>query len=480
MPRIRTAKTVAKRIDLQYFTRLYPLRRWRLMLSIAVPLVAGVWLLGERAAGNQDVYTSGPLSSAHSAFAAQCNVCHVRQADFRAHVPDKQCISCHDAPVHSVKQTFTPACSSCHVEHQGRMRLAATADSGCAQCHSDVHTTDGKLDIEAHVSDFDNRHPEFAPLRAGFRDPGTIRLNHYVHLQPTLRGPRGQVQMQCDDCHRFGVDGSWPYAVTTVQPATQQAVVVSTTAQQQRKRRAVEPGGGAYSLPIKYVNQCAACHLLQFDPLIAEPAPHDKPEVVRAFIIKKLTEYVTANPGVLATGATSNLGAGGIEPQRGILQPLDEPVPAATRLTAEQWVKARADAAERLLWSKNCRVCHEQTEGGEGVLPTKVTAIIPSRWMPRAEFDHAAHRMMTCTACHTRTPLSRDTSDVSLPGIELCRNCHKEAGREVRAAEGRCFECHAYHDWRQEKPTPGKFDVVQLRGSGPAATPVTQPEPTGR
>src|SRR5512138_1572315 len=154
MPRIRTAKSVAKRIDLQYFRRLHPFRRWRLMLSIAVPVLAGAWLLAARVIGDQNVYTSGPLSPSHAILATQCGACHLRQADFRAHVPDKQCVSCHDAPAHSAKQTFTPECSSCHVEHQGRMRLAAIADSGCTQCHGNVHTTDGKLEIDPHVSGF--------------------------------------------------------------------------------------------------------------------------------------------------------------------------------------------------------------------------------------------------------------------------------------------------------------------------------------
>ncbi len=473
MARIRTAKALARRIDLQYFKRLAPLRRWRLMLSIAVPLIAGVWLLGERATGNQNVYTSGPLSLAHSSFATQCNVCHVRKADYRAHVPDAQCVSCHDAPVHSAQQTFTPACSSCHVEHQGRVRLAATGDSGCTQCHADLHTTDGKRDVELHVAGFDSRHPQFAALRAGYKDPGTINVNHFVHLQPTLRGPHGPVQMQCDDCHRFGTAGPWPYAVDTVQPATQKAVVINAATDQQRKRREVEPGGGAYAAPIKYVDQCAACHLLQFDALIPEPAPHDKPEVVRAFILQKLTAYVAANPSVVSMPYASNLPGSDIEPQRGILRPTDAPAPAAERLTPQQWITQRAAAAERLLWSKNCRLCHARTEGEEGVLPTKVTAVIPTRWMARSEFDHGAHRMMACTACHTHIPQSRGTSDINLPSIELCRTCHKEAGRDARAVEGRCFECHAYHDWRKEKPTRGKFDVVQLRGSGPAATPIT-------
>ncbi len=471
MPRIRTTKLLAKRIDLQYFTRSAGFRRWRFLLSIALPVLAAAWLLGEKVIGNQKVYTSGPLSTSHAVFGAQCSVCHVRAADFRAHVPDDACLKCHDAPAHNTRQTFTPECSSCHIEHQGRVRLSATASSGCAQCHSNVHTNDGQVNIVSKVSGWDHDHPQFAAMRPGATDPGTIRVNHFVHLRSGLPGPNGPVQMVCDDCHRFNGRANWPYSVNTVQLATQQAVAVSATANQQQKRRVVETSAAAYGLPMKYVNQCAGCHALQFDQLIDAPAPHDKPEIVRAFIRQKLTEYVAAHPEATAIAVDSALPTGEIEPRRNILRPSEQstPIPATVRLSPQQWVDQRAQTAERLLWSKNCRVCHIQLEGEEGVLPTKVTAIIPTRWMPRAEFDHQAHRMMTCTACHTTIPQSRQTSDINLPGIQLCRDCHAEGGLKTGNAEGRCFECHTYHDWRKEKGTKGTFDVLKLRGSGPAA-----------
>ena len=126
-------------------------------------------------------------------------------------------------------QTFTPACSSCHVEHRGAVRLAATADSGCTQCHADLKSKDGVIRFDRSISGFDRHHPEFAAVRSG-RDPGTMNLNHFVHLQPTLRGPQGAVQMKCDDCHRpLNVDEPWPYSVAVVQPATQQPVLVGAT-----------------------------------------------------------------------------------------------------------------------------------------------------------------------------------------------------------------------------------------------------------
>ena len=90
---------------------------------------------------------------------------------------------------------------------------------------------------------------------------------------------------------------------------------------------------------------------------------------------------------------------------------------------------------------------------------------MPVRWMPHARFEHQAHGMMSCTACHARALESRETSDVLLPGIETCRQCHQEQGAQKAVADGRCSECHGYHDWTIAKPTNGHFTIPQLRGS---------------
>jgi hypothetical protein len=43
-PRYST-KVRAKRIALQYFQRLHPFRRWKLVLSIAAPALAALWVV---------------------------------------------------------------------------------------------------------------------------------------------------------------------------------------------------------------------------------------------------------------------------------------------------------------------------------------------------------------------------------------------------------------------------------------------------
>jgi len=311
------------------------------------------------------------------------------------------------------------------------------------------------------VGGFDKRHPEFLALRPGQSDPGTINLNHFVHLQPTIRGPQGNVQMTCDDCHRpTNVRAPWPYSVATVQPASQQPVAVGAVDAQQRKRRTVEAGAGAYMTPIKYVNQCAACHLLQFDRLIPQPAPHDQPEAVHAFITQKYTEYIAQHPEalrqpVLEIDEPQSLGLA-----RGNLSQTRADSLLLAKSPAD-WVQQRTAAAEQLLWNKNCKLCHASIQHDGPGLPQSVKAVILTRWFSNAEFDHQAHRMLACVSCHAAIPNSRKTSDVSLPGIALCRQCHKEGGTSRQAAEGRCFECHSYHDWRQEGRVTGIMEIAQ-------------------
>jgi hypothetical protein len=447
--RTRTTKKLAKRIDLQYFARPHPFRRWRIWLSVAIPVIALAWFLTQRAQGGQKVYSSGQLSHAHAVFTQQCALCHVTQAGaFTAHVTDKACLTCHDAPVHHANQTFTPECATCHVEHKGAMVLQATADAACTQCHADLHTRDAQPHYVSAITGFDNKHPEFAPLRSGNADPGGVRLNHYVHLQPNLMGPNNtRVQMTCDDCHRSVGGGAWPYGAAELHPAAATGMSLS------------RPSGQAYMPVPEFAKHCAGCHTLQFDKRFGnEQVPHDKPETVHAFLVKRFSEYIAAHPDAVHE-----------------VNPPDRQIPERVRVprvarNAAEWVQFRVDDAEWLLYAKTCKQCHT-LKPTSGLLPEVVKSNLTARWLSHAEFDHHAHRMMSCTTCHTRTPDSRETSDVLLPGIQTCQQCHRPQGPAKEAAEGRCFECHQYHDWTKAKPTKGGFTIHQLRGAANVPAP---------
>src|SRR5215207_339967 len=125
--RVRTAKTLAQRIDLYYFKRARGMRRWRYLLSAAAPLVALAWVSGFAAAGSRAPYSPGPVSGAHAFTELRCEACHAGSTapvSFRAHTTDTACLTCHDAPVHAANQTPAPSCATCHQEHRGRPQIA--------------------------------------------------------------------------------------------------------------------------------------------------------------------------------------------------------------------------------------------------------------------------------------------------------------------------------------------------------------------
>ncbi|HTZ95057.1 MAG TPA: hypothetical protein VMB18_01585 [Terriglobales bacterium] len=448
MRRVRTTKTLAKRIDLQYFSRPHPFRRWRLWLSVAIPVVALGWFVAQRATG-QKVYSSGPLSFSHAVLGKRCEVCHVTQAAvFRNEVTDAACLKCHDAPAHHPQQaTFTPSCGSCHLEHKGSVRLASTIDASCTQCHGDLHSKTGTVQYVRNINNFDHQHPEFSPLRPGATDPGQVKLNHYAHLRPNLAGPNGPVQMDCHDCHRMsGMEEIWPYAG----PQMEIKAAAMTISGDPRPSR-----GRDYMASILYANQCAGCHVkdLQFDKRFGQAAPHDKPEVVQAFLIQKYGEYFSTHPGALSEP---------IAPERIISTRM--PVPMPLPHNRQEWINLQVMLADRLLFDKGCKLCHVMIAGSES-LPMVAKSSIPARWLPHADFDHSAHRMLTCISCHTRTPDSKETADILVPGIASCRSCHQDRGVRHDAASARCSECHSYHDWTKERPVKGTYTIMQLRAA---------------
>jgi hypothetical protein len=467
--RVRTTKNLAQRVDLQYFKQPHPFRSWRLWLSILVPVVAIGWFAIQRAS-SQKIYSSGPLSAAHAVLGKNCNVCHVTTLGFfRAKVSDEACSKCHDSPPHHPEKViFAVSCSSCHVEHRGAFRLASTDNASCTQCHADLRNRQGSSNFARVVTDFDLQHPEFAALRSGASDPGRVKLNHYAHLRPNLAGPNGLVQMDCQDCHRLAAtNGNWPYAVSpsmtqmsssqVMAPETGVAggTVADLTRVDMKRSRSQN-----FMLPILYVNQCAGCHFkdLQFDKRFEQPAPHDKPEVVQAFLVQKYSDYFASHPGALSEA---------VAPERILPGKMKLPLPVPH--TRQEWIEQQVMLGDRLLFDKGCKLCHVMIEKAEtdGMpsLPQVAKSSIPARWFVHAEFNHSSHRLLTCTSCHTKTPDSRDTADILLPGIASCRACHEDSGARHDAASGRCSECHSYHDWSKEKPTKGQFTIPKLRSA---------------
>jgi len=467
MPRTKaTTKALAQRIDLNYFKRPSPLRKWRFILSLVALGAAVMWLAGYGIVRNSKIYSAGRMSAAHAVLTERCSTCHVTaNTFFTAKATDRACLSCHDGPIHHANQIFTPTCASCHVEHRGRMLLAATPDTSCTQCHSGLHTRDGSSRFVDQITAFSTEgHPEFAALRPGSADPGTIKFNHAVHLKQNLKGPNGPVQLECDDCHRSNaVNQSWRFAGTIVAASAQTTtsppqLMLTSAAIQDDGRRDDQPNDQrlappsrlstrAYMAPVSYVKNCAGCHGLAFDKRFVENVPHDTPQVVHAFVVKKFQDYIASHPSELREN-----------PSLVTIPP--KPVPVSPRVyTPQQWVNVRVAEAEQLLWGKTCKECHAISFHADQPLPVVAKSNITARWFPNASFDHDQHRLVSCESCHARARTSQETSDVLLPGIATCVQCHNST---AEGAESRCFECHTYHDWRNEKEVKNNFTLSQM------------------
>ena len=429
----RSAKFLSQRINLDYLKRPHPFRRWRFWLSVGAPAIALLWVLGITVFGRNGVYSAGPLSRAHGVLGEQCDVCHSSTVGFfNRHVKDAACSACHDGPPHQPAQLFTPECAACHVEHEGLEQLVDVADAKCAQCHGDLKTRAGESRFARSVVSWNGSHPEFAPLRPPAKDPGSIRLNHKVHLKAGLKGPKGPVQMACGDCHRqAGVDQPWSYG----QPELRKLPASQKEAPRERP--------GPYMQPPTYAQTCAACHLLEFDARIPDQVPHDKPEIVRAFVERKLQEYIAQHPQEISrpVGRVPRL-------------PADKVVPPPR--SAAEWVQRELALAETLLWRKTCAECHTLKPGATGV-PEVAAPAITRVWMPHARFSHLPHRMLRCDACHSAAN-SVETRDVLMPSITTCQQCHHSG----EAADHRCSSCHVYHAWAKEREVSGKFSLEEI------------------
>jgi hypothetical protein len=118
---------------------------------------------------------------------------------------------------------------------------------------------------------------------------------------------------------------------------------------------------------------------------------------------------------------------------------------------------------------QGCSYCHtmQKTEP----LPTIVPPKIPVRWQQHASFDHRAHRPIACVGCHAAAPKSADTTDVLLPKLGVCQECHRAGG----GARAGCPECHLYHDRVKERSPDGPHSVPQFLTKEAPPAPAKKP-----
>ena len=189
--------------------------------------------------------------------------------------------------------------------------------------------------------------------------------------------------------------------------------------------------------PVNYEKHCASCHTLQFDRRFSESVPHKEPQVVYDFVHREADSVHCRASGRDSVGRRARQAAA-------------QPSAAAARAQCRR-MGAAAHGATRscCCGAKSCKECHrlKYPEGPRGAARRRKAATSPRAGCRNAEFDHEAHQMVECASCHAKANDSRETSDVLIPGVQTCQQCH-HSGKD--AAEARCFECHAYHDWSKE------------------------------
>jgi len=392
MARQRTSKSIASRIELDYYRRLHPLRKWRRQLCAAAFIVPFAFLFWSAKFGDRHPWSPGPLAPAHAALERNCRQCHERGSATAA-----ACTRCHLPDLHAADHVThhdpaSPSCASCHRDHGLAPRDAFTrpADAHCTQCHA---TPQRSRPAVASLA----AHPPFATeLASGARgrDPGTLRLNHQLHLSPGIAGP-GQ-QLRCVDCH-------------------------------------VPDATGERMEPVAYEAHCARCHALELAGELAglrvahglAPAAL-RDELERLAAARALRE----EPGDARASSPPLL----LRSRHAVA---DDP-------TLRSWIDSAVAATEQFLAATRCAECHAVERDERGRLAAIAPAAIPSRWHDAARFDHRSHRHVACADCHHDVDRSRSSSDLLLPRLADCTRCHGGDDAPARA-RGDCVECHDYH-----------------------------------
>jgi hypothetical protein len=402
----RSSKDIAKRLRFDHRPRPDAFRRWYLLAGLGACLLASATWLGFGATVGERQYLPGPLTPAHATFGDRCAHCHVSFAS----TPDEKCLTCHSPRVHSEFEVATPACRDCHIEHRREDLLLTVSDRACVDCHGNLQSRRTPL-VATRITGFAD-HPEFAPLRAGDGDPTALRFNHRLHLSSATLNE----DLACASCHVVDADG----------PDMR---------------------------PIVFETHCERCHALQVTQGVPAPmseikAAHVAPAEIRpaltgallALGARRAEEIFAADQTVLLPGRAAR---GPVDESRSLLEFQHKYLDLFEAALYRPFV----DSAPLLESNQHCFLCHLQgaaaAEEGAG-LPVVVETKLPARWLSRGGFSHRRHDKLPCATCHPAVEDSALTSDLNLPGTQVCAQCH--ADNVSQSAGTECTLCHAYHD----------------------------------
>ncbi len=397
-------------------------------------------------------WKSGEMLASHEYFKNDCQACHV---DAFIMVQNEACIACHqkqghhyDTAVFSQEEDDWTRCASCHKDHQGPAPRHASRQAICVDCHEGL-ADDWPTTKLADVEDFSD-HPQFRPsvmtsppnktvtrisLDDNPKEISNLKFPHKLHMDPTkMRTPdRGTVKLECADCH-----------VTDV--------------------------AGQLMEPIQMEVHCIECHQLDFDKTApTRVVTHGKPDRV-------YSELLDFYSGRALEGGVPDVTAPAVVRRRP-----GTPLPEASRPEAFAWAKSKADETAVYMFSvARCGQCHYVDKGTAGDARPDLWTVQPVattvRWQPKSVFSHTSHKDMACEDCHAATQ-SEESSDVLLPKIDNCQQCHAGEGASAKVAST-CISCHVYHqpgltpmggETAGLPPLPSAFHGLAMSGRGEEA-----------
>lgn len=366
-------------------------------------------------------WNPGPIATAHHFFADDCTRCH--QHAF-LQVRDTACTTCHagtkahaDAARFNLPELGDARCGSCHQDHNGPRGLIRQDQRLCADCHGGLaNRTAGASKLD-DVSDFGTHHPQFRvnlpawnaqgqfePIvmrwDAKLKEVSGLKFNHEKHLQPDLSTPNGRRTLTCANCH---------------QPET----------------------GGAAMKPIAFETMCHECHRLGFDTLSpGREVPHANVTAVRY----TLDEFYS---GRALEGGYADARSPAIVQER--RRPGAPALSRQEQFEALSWARERARmVTDTLFTGKACVTCHTVNRDAKSGDWTVAPVRVAGQWYVEARFSHARHGTMQCVDCHAGATESHDASDLLVPGIDNCRQCHAGANTRGKVAST-CIACHDFH-----------------------------------
>ncbi len=377
-------------------------------------------------------WSSGEISGSHKFIGNNCSVCHEKPFQ---QVKNDVCTSCHlvvgqhvEPDGHQDMQSITEAnCQSCHKEHQGNMRIVRSDQSFCSDCHIEIEKIASTSGLK-NASDFEKNHPQFSPTvitnategiterisldrESPPKENSNLYFPHDTHMKDigVFVASTGETKvLSCSDCH-------------------------------------VQVGNNF--MPIRMDDHCSDCHLLNFD---ADQPTRLLPHADFNSVKLSLREFY------------SDLALRGYIKENKIDESIkrrrpgnESKVKEEQKYEALEWAEMKAKRIMTRITNKSaCGSCHNVLTINEDMQEFKIAPVkVTDRWLPKGVFNHSKHTVSECSSCHL-VASSSSSSDVLLPKVETCQNCHggENASQKVPST---CISCHEFH-----LPHKGKMNIA--------------------